>query len=171
MTAIPATEVAARWCYAELRSSRFGLSYEGLVPYNLIGKAIDGAPFDDLDAADIKLLNNALSRHEDRGSFFYKFLAQFPWYHRVKRDYAELSQLVVVPYFGTQTFANFERDPHPRVQATLDSIPLGTFCQNESIIIVPYNGREMLLEGTLRSLWFARDREPLTKIEAWVPLT
>lgn len=165
----PVHEVAARWCYAELKSPRFGNSYKNLVPLELFAKANNNISFDELTVDEVAILQEALALHHDRGPVFYKMLTNYSHYKRESRNYYELSAVVVVPYFGSCTFTEFEKDPHPSVQKKLDGIPLGSFRQDEPVIIIPFNGREMLLEGTLRSLWFARDRNLLTKLEAWVP--
>jgi hypothetical protein len=167
----PAREVAARWCYAELRSSRFGCSYmrQGLVSDELAQKANNGIPFESLNAAEAECLRSALERHDDRGPVFYKKLLEFSDYVREKWDYSQLCKVILVPYYGCPLFADFERNPSGAVKDELEKIPKGNFQQVEPVIIVPCDGKQMLLEGTLRSLWFARDRNDSSVLEVWVP--
>jgi len=139
------------------------------VPTELIAKAVDGVLFEILGVDEVGVLEKALSLHDDRGPYFYQLLTGFSYYERVKWDYADLSKVIVVPYFGCKSFEEFEKDPHPSIREKLDNIPPGSFHQDEPIIVVPFQGQHMLLEGTLRSLWFARDRNSSTKLEVWVP--
>lgn len=165
----PASEIAARWCYAELRSTRFGCTYkQQLISTDLWNKANQRLPFEELLADEIQSLEKALEQHPDRGPFFYPLLMSFPYYAREKWDYQQLCRVVVVPYFGCRTFPDFERDPHVSVKEKLDKIT-DKFSQDEPVIVVHFQGKIMLLEGTLRSLWFARDRQSSTRLEVWVP--
>ena len=167
----PASEIAARWCYAELRSTRFGCTYkqQSLISTDLWDKAHQRLPFKELIADEIQSLEKTLQQHPDRGPAFYPLLMSFPHYAREKWDYGQLCQVVVVPYFGCRSFPDFELDPHVTVKEKLDKIT-DEFSQDEPIIVVYFQGRLMLLEGTLRSLWFARDRQPSTRLEVWVPV-
>ena len=166
-----ANEVAARWCYAELCSSRFGASYlaQGVVSQALVDKANNGVKFENWDGAEVTALQNALSLHNDRGPCFYPTIMQYQTYKLERWDYVRLSGVSVVPYFGSVTFRDFEGNPHPSVAATLATIPTGPFIQNEAVIVVPWNGRDVLIEGTLRSMLFARDRFHDTMLEVWYP--
>jgi len=167
----PASEVAARWCYAELRSSRFGRSYiqQKLVSKDLWDKANAGVAFGALDDLEVQSLRDGLSKHDDRGPAFYPMLMTFPDYVRERWSYSQLSQVIMVPYYGCLPFIDFEKSPHDTMRTALESIPKSTFRQDEPVIVVPFQGKQMLLEGTLRSLLFARDREDSSVLEVWVP--
>lgn len=167
----PAREVAARWCYAELRSSRFGRSYlsQGLVSDELAEKANSGIPYDSLNDVEAESLRSALERHADRGPVFYKKLMEFPSYVREKWNYSQLCGVILVPYYGCPLFSEFERNPPDTLKGELEKIPKENFHQVEPVIVVPFQGKKMLLEGTLRSLWFARDRNASSVLEVWVP--
>jgi hypothetical protein len=55
----------------------------------------------------------------------------------------------------------------PRVQP--DKIPFDTPVPTEPVIVLPYDGRRILIEGHLRSLLFMRNRDPHARIMVWVP--
>jgi hypothetical protein len=167
----PATEVAARWCYAELCSTRFRESYleQHLVPIALADKAMLDISFSDLDSDERECLRVALSKHNDRGPIFYRMLIEFPHYIREEWTYKELCQIIMVPYYNCHQFEQFAANPPPRLKDVLATIPKGPFRQKEPVIVIPYKGQKMLLEGTLRSLWFARDRSESDTLAVWVP--
>jgi hypothetical protein len=166
-----AREIAARWCYAELTSTRFGASYTSLVSGDIFAKAKSCVSFDELDSTEVDALDKALSSHPDRGPSFYPMLMESAQYEQQEWTITQVEKVVVVPYFGTVPFSCFEKNPHTTVADTLAAIPRGEFHQKKAVIVVRYQGRFMLLEGTLRSVWFARDRNKTTKLKVWVPVS
>lgn len=143
---------------------------QNLISAELWTKAADGISFAELNSDEVAELASGLSNHADRGPVFCKRLMEFPYYDRKQWTYDQLCDVVVVPYFGCLPFAAFEKSPHASVKEKLDEILKTGFHQDEPVIVIPWGERQVLLEGTLRSLWFARDREPSTILEVWVPI-
>jgi hypothetical protein len=58
---------------------------------------------------------------------------------------------------------------HSGVQA--DRMPCDQpFNQTEPVIVIPYHGKNLLLEGYLRSVLFIRNANPDLKILVWYPV-
>lgn len=176
---ISAKELAARWCYAELSSSRFACSYSLPASDPLRDKAKSSTRFSSLSDEEVERLRCSLESHPDRGPSFYPLLMGFDFYRREAWEYSQLSDVSLAPGLGWSRFLDFEGagligEPRIKVHETLATIPVGEFIQAEPVIIVPcrYKGQRfhLLLEGTLRSLLFARDRTDATRLQVWMPV-
>ncbi len=175
---ISATELAARWAYAELVSPRFADGYVKST-HPLRVKADGDVPFDSLSKQEVEDLRTMLEQHHDRG-LMYPLLVYFHEYAPQWWEYDQLRDLSVMGGLGWSRFSNFEKgealtqaakDLHAKLRAK----PPGPFVQSDGpVIVVPcrYKGRpfQLLFEGTFRSLLFARDRDATTRLKVWVPL-
>lgn len=176
-SAISATELAARWAYAELVSPRFADGYVKLT-HPLRVKAAGGVAFSSLSNEEVETLRAMLENHHDRGGM-YPLLVYFPRYAPRSWEYDQLRDLSVMGGLGWSRFSDFEKGEAltpaaEEVHAKLKDKASGPFVQSDGpIIVVPchYNRRpfQLLLEGTFRSLLFARDRSETTRLRVWVP--
>lgn len=174
---ISATELAARWTYAELASPRFADSY--VPPADpLRVKAMSGIGFDSLFKEEAERLRVLLEAHDDRGGM-YRLLICSSQYVSEVWEYSRLGNLCVAPGLGWARFRDLENGEARTVasedlQNRLKATACGPFVQrDEPIIVVPcrVKGRafQLLLEGTFRSLLFARDRDASGRLSVWVP--
>lgn len=176
--AISATELAARWSYAELVSPRFGHTYALADEHTLREKARLGVSFGDLSGPEKEMLRALLESHNDRRGF-YPLLTHFGAYTSERWTYEQLKNLSLAPGLEWSRFKDFEDgksalNSGADLRAKLDATPCGPFVQSDGpVIVVPcrYKGRDfqLLLEGTFRSLLFARDRSEATRLHVWVP--
>ncbi len=169
-----------RWAYAELSSSRFSHTYRALVFGELFVSAGNGVPFEDLTESDRRTLSAAIEAHPGR-----RGLLPAIWEHPtftcrpLSRD--DLLRTLCVPGLDWDPLAKLASmqgpfaDSHPR--SALAKIPTSlSFVQAEPGIVLPdFDDGEhrapLLLEGTLRALWFLRQNEPETAFLAWLPST
>lgn len=179
-TLIDKTELLARWAYCELRSSRFGKKFNGVVAPAIIEQARAGIAFDRLDDSVRRDLAEAVSAtREDslvnavRGHSRFRYelwskgrLAQthaaashFPGAYDRNHPY--------LAYAGTRGVvpAGSAGDDARSVLGTIAAAPYAP--PSEAIIIaMAFPG--VLVDGYLRSLLFMRDSGPLAVLPAWV---
>lgn len=169
----PAAEVAARWAYAELNSSRFADSYLGLVSADLRSKALAAVPFEFLSHGEQAELQAALANHPDRGPVFYPCLMAYPTYVLEHWGRDQLDNVLVVPGLGGRPMHEFERDLPDTTKAALEAITSHRIVPEEAGIILPIpqgpTNAFVLLDGTLRCLRFRRAGLPSESYPAWVP--
>lgn len=169
----PAAEVAARWAYAELMSSRFADSYVNLVSADLRSKAQHKITFKSLSRDEQTQLQSALANHSDRGPGFYPCIMAYPIYTLEYWNRAQLDNVLVVPGLGYLPVHEFECDLPTQIRVALESIPSGHFGPDEAGIILPIPqgpaNAFVLLDGTLRCLWFRRDGSHSQSFPVWVP--
>lgn len=180
MTSVSITPsvLAARWAYVELRSPRFASTYDLPTTHPIRRKSMAQVPFESLLEADIGLLRDLLKRHPDRGPGFYPVLMSFSAYTLRAYDRDALSNVSLAPGLGWERFGDFAAGQTAssigvELRAELDAVPPGPFVPTEPPIIVPcVSGAKrfsLLLEGTLRSLLYAREQVPPQKLDVWVP--
>lgn len=163
--------IAARWCYSELKSTRFREQYirKGIVTSDIVKKARNDTPFEDLSESDVVILECALSKDEDRGPCFYPALMNYKNYTLNQWTIDELNQTIMVPFYGLREFHEFARNPPQHLRQILDQINSYDFNSVEPIISIPRDGKNMILEGTLRSLIFNKFRNDIKLIDVWYP--
>lgn len=176
MMIISSAELAARWAYAELRSTRFAKSYKLDDYHPLRLKALYNIPFTHLLPVERRALQMLLSTHEDRGPSFYPTIMKFQQWQLHHWPYEAIAATRVAPGLGWHRFSDFEKEPTSELSATLETIARGTMISEEPAIVVPCQRQQdehnfwLLMEGTLRSLCYARDRTPFELKTVWAPV-
>jgi len=142
-------------------------------------KARKEFPFRDLSVEEKGKLEHALKTHGDRRGL-YPALQWFSEYRSEAIDYERLKNSRLVPGLDWCRFADFERgmcgvNRGAELRAALGKTPKGAFVQSDApVIVIPCtyhnNPFDLLLEGTFRSLLFARDHSPNQRLKVWVPI-
>jgi hypothetical protein len=176
---ISATELAARWSYAELDSSRFADTYKLPPGDPLRVKSKAGEAFEVLSADEKEKLRGLLQTHTDRGPFFYKLLMSFPTFKREEWTTSQLRNAYLTPGLGWARLADFadgKSDPAvgKELRDALAVTPVDHFIPKGTVIIVPcrFNNRDfwLLLDGSFTTLQFLRGRmASAKKLPVWVP--
>lgn len=167
------------WAYGELTSARFSETYFCSDMEGLFMKARDEFPFKDLSVEEKGKLEHALKTHGDRRGL-YRVLQCFSEYRSEAIDYERLRNSSLVKGLDSCRFADFEQgmcgvSRGAELRAALSATPKGDFVQSDApVIIIPstYHNKpfDLLLEGTFRSLLFARDHSSNQLLKVWVPI-
>ncbi|MCB2059177.1 MAG: hypothetical protein R3E09_13145 [Novosphingobium sp.] len=171
-------EVKARWAYAEVKSTRVGISYEPCLSPGRIERARQGDPFEDIPRDEWPSLVSALA--QARPSRFVEQIHIYgaDHYECVHWRPSDLLNCLTLPIFGLVPFYRFLAMPYrmddegnprrddPRYVAA--NLPYDdAFTVEGPIIVVRDKGHDMLLEGYLRSiLWLRNPGRPLA---VWLP--
>jgi hypothetical protein len=173
---VSAEHVRARWAYSELLSDR---------PYNdpsvqeLKKKALEGVPFEDLNADEHGLLAQTWYRVRGVPTFIHGF-AGITTFQLADWSREQLATSYVIPYFahevGAQELVTFkqwiEAEPirllepgHARYATS--GAPRST--QVEPLIVGRLAGLLTLLDGYHRAVWFWSENKPGAKLSGYVP--
>jgi hypothetical protein len=173
---IKAEELAARWAWSELSSSRFRDTYKATP--ELRAKADKDVAFASLSDEERSALHRLLKTHDDRGPLLYKWLMAYSSYSLQQRPYAAIRNVALVRGLHWMRFEDFATlpgtaEPGAAARAALAKVAVGQKVGKEHPIIVPCRfgafASELMLDGTFRSLVFARDHQAGATMPVWAP--
>lgn len=180
-----ASELKARWAYAEMRSSRFRRHFEHAGYRDLLEKATAGIPFCKLSREEQQQLGPAL--HASRNEDFARSIEQHDTYECVEWTEDDLTRSWALPTFNPardgrcisyQDFYSGAPDTSadgtpnvadPRVAAQ-KAEPEVAYRQQEPVIVIGRPGEYILLEGYFRSIQFKKSPDSSKRLLAWVPI-
>lgn len=174
-------ELQARWAWCEISHKRFAhdrVNFRSEKTESLYQKAKACQTFEDLSSEEIDQL---LALHEDcfrsvpRGEIL-ECIANADEFVCENWCKEELLDTQLTPKLGGGLFVDFvirETTPgmsnDPRTEFVRRTPP-DPFVPREPICVVPYKGRQLLLEGVLRALHFMTTKDPNAEIQVWVPV-
>jgi hypothetical protein len=173
-------ELQARWAYNELASKKFVLEdvqFHSKKAEGLFVKAKDNAPFESLSPQEI---DHLMEIHEQccrcilKGEII-ECLKNTEFFVCESWRKEQLLETVLVSSLGGERFSDFvarETSPgmssDPRTAAARRRPP-PPYVQGEPVCVVPYNKRQLLMEGALRALLFVIGADNAAQILVWTP--
>jgi hypothetical protein len=181
-----ASELKARWAYAEMQSTRFRRHFEEAGYGDLLAKATARVPFCKLPPDEQQRLAPALLAVRNEG-FANNIDGSGDTYECKAWTEDDLTRSWALPAFNPpakahcvpyRDFYNGEpntgpggtaEDSDPRV-AVQKLEPQAQYQQTEPVIVVGQPGNYILLDGYLRSLLFMKSPDKTKRLLAWVPV-
>jgi hypothetical protein len=176
-------EVRARWAYGEMTSARFGPKYRNHgVKQAILDCAVNHAAFDDVDRSHWPELDRLLGLARP-GEYLHGDLNQWSLFKCSHWTKTELENALAIRAFNKpnpdplpyidfykglpNTGANQRaEDSDPRVQA----FRTPDYPQAEPAVAQLVNGKNLLVDGYLRSIIFMRQDKPELRFAVWVPV-
>jgi hypothetical protein len=172
-------EIKARWAFAEITSSRFGIGFKSALPPSILDLAHAGKPFSRVAKHEWQTLIAALDRVRPHG--FTDSLNGSSAYVWSSWSATDLMDCLTIPNFQGVRFSAFlARPPNTDLAGNADTkdprfVSAGLafdpgFSVREPVIAILYGQQHMLLEGYLRSILWLRN-PMLPPLPIWVPET